>query len=45
MIHCIVVPELHLMVKQVVIERYISKMYDTLYCGSSITPDDEAGCY
>ena len=20
-------------------------MHDTLHCGSSITPDDEAGCY
>ena len=25
--------------------KYISKMYDTLHCGSSITPDDETGCY
>ena len=45
MMHCIVVQVLHLMVKWVVIERSISKMYDTLHCGSSITPDDEAGCY
>ena len=41
MIHCNVVQILQMM-KQVVTERY---HYDTLHCCSSITSDDQIGCY